>query len=493
MFLAATSAATREEGTRAPRVLVVEDDGGAARFLAQAFERSGEPGSTAVATSHEALDVARREPPDLVLLDLDLPGAGALDLVRQLRADGATARLPILAILSEQDDLTRVRALEAGVDGYLLKPVRAPELLAYSRALLRARWREAQPEPDLWRTCCGFLAHEVANKMGALLSDVQYAAEGMDHDSEAWQALCEAHQLGTRAVQASRAVVDAARAQTGQLAVRAGRVPLHELAREVAAEVDPLTRAACRSVQIEGAGTARADASLLRRVLCILVDDVVERGALRAATIQIHAEGRFVNVVVREPGCWAEPPVSTSDPDLLTRLLGGDAPDLTFCELAVAAQGGTLAAGEHGGGRVFAVVLPGWSDPDAAPPGATETPCRRAHPRIDCQLGMVVKHGARDVLATARNVSVTGAFLETSEPLAERARLTLRLRVPVRFEEIVVDAEVRWVERGSGGEVAGVGVRFDGMRARDIWAWLRYLRTVGGAIEAPNDAVGRGD
>ena len=102
---------------------------------------------------------------------------------------------------------------------------------------------------------------------------------------------------------------------------------------------------------------------------------------------------------------------------------------------------------------------------------------RRADPRRCRILVVVVEAGARCTKTVLRNVSVSGAFVEYAGALAERLRL--RLPVPTLPQPLTIGAEVRWVLRSPGGDVEGVGVRFDAMRAREKRAWVRYVRSLG--------------
>jgi DNA-binding response OmpR family regulator len=121
--------------SRAPRVLVVEDD----EDIAQALQRSLRMEGYEVRSSadgHAALEDGRTFAPDLVILDLGLPGMDGLEVARVLRAEDD---IPIL-ILTARDALeSRVEGLDAGADDYLVKPFERQELLARMRALLRRR------------------------------------------------------------------------------------------------------------------------------------------------------------------------------------------------------------------------------------------------------------------------------------------------------------------------------------------------------------------
>lgn len=104
------------------------------------------------------------------------------------------------------------------------------------------------------------------------------------------------------------------------------------------------------------------------------------------------------------------------------------------------------------------------------PPLPTE---RRSEPRTSCSLGVTLELGGRLCEAVARDVSVSGAFVECPRPMAEGQRL--RLRFPVVGVPPAIGAEVRWVLRDPMGDVVGAGVRFDAMRARDMLAWVRFV------------------
>jgi DNA-binding response OmpR family regulator len=88
-----------------------------------------------------ALDLARHEKPDLVVLDLMLPGLDGLEVCRQLRADG---NIPIIMLTARDEEVDRVVGLELGADDYVVKPFSTRELLARIKSVLR----RAQADPD---------------------------------------------------------------------------------------------------------------------------------------------------------------------------------------------------------------------------------------------------------------------------------------------------------------------------------------------------------
>lgn len=118
------------------RVLCVEDDPASRELLASAFARW--PGTTVdlAAAGEQGLELARSRQPDLAVVDIGLPDIDGVELLRRLRADAATARLPCIAVSAGAGEEDRARALAAGFDDFLGKPLRVAELLARADALL---------------------------------------------------------------------------------------------------------------------------------------------------------------------------------------------------------------------------------------------------------------------------------------------------------------------------------------------------------------------
>jgi DNA-binding response OmpR family regulator len=117
------------------RVLVVEDDADIADVLRRSLRNEGYEVRTS-ADGIEALDVAVGFVPDLVVLDLGLPGLDGVEVCRRLRTEGD---VPILMLTARAETEDRVTGLDSGADDYLVKPFERKELLARIRALLRRR------------------------------------------------------------------------------------------------------------------------------------------------------------------------------------------------------------------------------------------------------------------------------------------------------------------------------------------------------------------
>lgn len=117
-------------------ILVVDDEAVLMETLAYNLEQAGYQVTTA-ADGVSALEAARREKPDLIILDLMLPEMDGLEVCRQLRRENATAITPILMLTAKGEEIDKVVGLEVGADDYVTKPFGRREILARVRALLR--------------------------------------------------------------------------------------------------------------------------------------------------------------------------------------------------------------------------------------------------------------------------------------------------------------------------------------------------------------------
>lgn len=138
---------TGQPGSGEKRViLVVEDEKDIAELVRFNLEQEGFAVLTA-ADGEQGLQAVRRHRPALLILDLMLPAISGLEICRQLRADGATARLPIVMLTAKAAEVDRILGLEMGADDYVTKPFSPRELVARVRAVLRRAYGEEIARP----------------------------------------------------------------------------------------------------------------------------------------------------------------------------------------------------------------------------------------------------------------------------------------------------------------------------------------------------------
>lgn len=121
-----------------PRILVIEDNPANLKLATLLLHKAGHV-VTSARTAEDGLSAVRAEEPDLILMDVQLPGMSGLDATRLLKQDPATRHVPVIAVtaLAMKGDEERIRA--AGCDGYLAKPLRYQQLWESISALLARR------------------------------------------------------------------------------------------------------------------------------------------------------------------------------------------------------------------------------------------------------------------------------------------------------------------------------------------------------------------
>jgi DNA-binding response OmpR family regulator len=134
------------------RVLVVEDEQDIAGLIKHALERGGDAQVDIVSSGEAALKAVAEDPPDVLILDLNLPILGGLEVCRILRGRPATARVPIIMLTAKTSEADRVMGLDVGADDYVTKPFSLRELAARVRAVLRRGRPDAAPAaPAVYR------------------------------------------------------------------------------------------------------------------------------------------------------------------------------------------------------------------------------------------------------------------------------------------------------------------------------------------------------
>ena len=134
--------------TSQPRVAIVEDETALIEVLQYNLERAGFA-TDVYQRGDTALEGLRERPPDVVLLDLMLPGLDGLELARLLKRDQRMAHIPILVLTAKGEEVDRIVGLELGADDYISKPFSPREVVLRVKAVLRrARPAESAPAAD---------------------------------------------------------------------------------------------------------------------------------------------------------------------------------------------------------------------------------------------------------------------------------------------------------------------------------------------------------
>ena len=131
-------------------LLVVEDENDIADLLGKVFSKEGFQVGVA-RDGLTALEMLRREPPDLVVLDWMLPELSGIDVLKEMRARPESRMIPVIMLTARREEIDRVLGLELGADDYVTKPFSARELVLRIRGLLKRGERPVDPKEGALR------------------------------------------------------------------------------------------------------------------------------------------------------------------------------------------------------------------------------------------------------------------------------------------------------------------------------------------------------
>jgi two-component system alkaline phosphatase synthesis response regulator PhoP len=142
--------------------MVVDDEAHILELIQFNLENAGFRVVTA-SSGEEGLEKIKNEIPDLLLLDVMLPGIDGLEVCKRLKSGGKTSSLPIIMLTAKSEEVDKVLGLELGADDYITKPFSVRELIARVKALLRRSGPSASAEADSERILVGNLNIDTAN------------------------------------------------------------------------------------------------------------------------------------------------------------------------------------------------------------------------------------------------------------------------------------------------------------------------------------------
>jgi two-component system, sensor histidine kinase and response regulator len=137
-------------------------------------------------TGPEALDIIQQDPPDLVLLDVMMPGMNGFEVCKHIKSDPEHRMIPVVMVTALSDVSDRIEAMQAGADDFLTKPIDAAELIVRVRSLVRIRELYAEVErvtAQRLRVMAG-IAHDIKSPLNALMLSMELLAEKLPQDAQ---------------------------------------------------------------------------------------------------------------------------------------------------------------------------------------------------------------------------------------------------------------------------------------------------------------------
>jgi len=361
----------------AANILVVDDDPKITQLLKRVLSLEGYSVQTA-SSGADGLDEARSQDPDLVILDVLMPGMDGIEVCTRVRAQPGGARIAILFLTAERDVATFDRALAAGGDDFVTKPFRPGELVARIHTAIRLREltavadssvHELKQQRDVLHRVqlekdqlTQFLVHDFKNPVNA----IQLQAQRVLRSASDPRALDAAEKITVESRMLTRMItdlLDLGRADEGRLVPARASVIIPDL---VAATLDELRpRATAANIELApdvSVDAADLDRDLVHRVLANLVDNAI-RHAPEHSKVTIAARPSAAGIELRVTDQGEGVPEELR-PHVFDRYVSQSTSrtsrglGLAFCRVAVEAHGGRIWIEDAEPGAVFAIELP---------------------------------------------------------------------------------------------------------------------------------------
>lgn len=353
------------------RVLVVDDDVVICRQMAAGLASAGYQ----VVTAHDgarALDQAQETPPDLAIVDLEMPGTNGLDVIRRLKQLFGPA-VHILVMTGHDDEGSHAEAFDAGTDDYVVKPTGMSELKRRLAAATRnhrafVEVRVAKEAADrrmaYGAEASALLAHDLNNGLAVALSNLQYLREVLSLDADQGDALDTTVRSLRRMSSLVANFVDIARFEDAAVKPMVAPTQVHHVLESVLeVSAASLARSVVIRIDCEADLMARFDPALVERVLHNLVGNA-SRYCNQGGTISVTArrwnDDGSVEIAVTNSGPQIPENIR---PQLFGKYVRGGGGKrgmgLYFCRLVAEAHGGRIDYEASAIGPRFVVRLPG--------------------------------------------------------------------------------------------------------------------------------------
>ncbi len=390
--VAAKSDLVIPEGTEGARILLVDDNADMRDYMRRLL---GERWHVETASDGvEGLAAAFRDPPDLVLADVMMPGLDGFGLLRELRADPRTRTVPLVMVSARAGEEARVEGLEAGADDYLIKPFSARELVArvgtqLAMGRLRARTEEALREADRRKDqFLALLAHELRNPLMPIRLGAEILRSAGNMPAPAERARAVIDRQVTYMVRLIDDLLDVSRIPRGKLDLRSERMDLAAVVRVAVEDRRGTFEASRLSLELtvperpvwvmgDGARIAQVVGNLLQNAL-----KFTDAGGRVAVRVEIQDDAAVVRIADTGIGIATSELTRIFEPfsqvdQSIGRSRGGLGLGLALVKGLVGLHGGSVRVHSEGPGlgSEFFVTLPlALAASDGATPDERKTP-----------------------------------------------------------------------------------------------------------------------
>lgn len=362
------------------RILIVDDVAANVRLLegilkVEGFEVAG------AYSGAQALEKIPDLNPDVVLLDVMMPDMDGFEVCCRLRRETATAHLPVVMVTALHETEDRIRAIEAGADDFLSKPVDSFEVVARVRSLVRAKrdrdalekaYRDLKHAEQMRDSLGEMLVHDLRTPLTTILAslDMIRSQQAGPLTDLQLQVVDMSMRGGKHLLYLINELLDIGKLESGEMRLQESEVKLSHIFQEIMPLISTQAQSATVEIHVDLDGnlpSVWADDDLLQRVFVNLLANAVKfsrRGS--EVSVKAHTADGEVQVCVRDQGEGIRPEdqgrifekfgqvESRKKGRRLSTGLG-----LTFCKLAVEAHGGRIwVESVPGDGSTFWVAIP---------------------------------------------------------------------------------------------------------------------------------------
>ncbi|HIK32642.1 MAG TPA: hybrid sensor histidine kinase/response regulator [Oscillatoriales cyanobacterium M59_W2019_021] len=342
------------------RILAVDDNPDNLFLVQLALEQEGHD-IQLVDNGPEALEQIAKAPPDLILLDVMMPGMNGYEVARRIRSNPNLPFIPILMITAHEQS-SAVEGLDAGADEFIRKPVQIDELQARVRSLLRLKQSIDQRESFV--QC---LTHDLRTPLVAADRMLNLISQGVfgEVSEDLQEALSSLATSNHNMLSMLNTLLDAYTYDVGQKVLSFIPFPVAEMVAEVVRELEPIARdkdVELRSSVADNVGKIRGDRLELRRVVANLVGNALKFTDTGSIEVRVARDNGQLILEVEDTGTGIAP---EDRPRIFDRfrqgkhLRSGSGLGLYLCQQIVTAHQGSMDfRSEVGTGTVFTVRLP---------------------------------------------------------------------------------------------------------------------------------------
>lgn len=351
-----------------PQSIVIVDDTPANVILLEKMLAERGYNARPVLSGKLALEAAREQPPDLILLDITMPGMNGYEVCEQLKADKALKNIPVIFISALNETIDKVKAFKLGAVDYVTKPFQFEEVYARVQTHLQLR-RLEKLRDDLTH----MVVHDLRNPLSVIFGFLELLEQKPGQLSAEVQTFIPLARLcSEELLNMIGSILDVSKMGAGEMKLERKPCDLEALVNAVIATTQLFGARTLTLETSESSPSVTVDAGLIRRVLQNLVSNALKFTRPGGNVHIVVTPGETeVRVAVSDAGPGIEPQYHQQIFEKFGQVEDGNnhlgtGLGLTFCKLAVEAHGGRIGvASEVGKGSTFWLELPVVNTPAA--------------------------------------------------------------------------------------------------------------------------------